>query len=93
MINPFRRTYQIAEHRNLEGQTRFVASYANTLERLFSFIGISIFIGGDGDLYLNQSYSWYNSIEIAKEAIQNHKDNLEQNKRQKHKKTVIHYVN
>jgi len=92
MVNPFKRTYQIIEYKNLDGKVRYTVIYASLLERLFSFIGFNIFVEASGDLYWKQWASSFLTIEFAQKAVENHKNKVEQDKRQEYKKSAIHYV-
>jgi hypothetical protein len=94
MYNPFKYTYQITEHKNANGESRFIPTYASALWRLFAYIEdrIDIYISTYGTVDLTSNYICNKTIDQAKKSIEAHKQRLIESQNAKYKKSAIHYV-
>lgn len=91
MFNPFKYTYKIKELQNANGETVFLATYSNLFSDLLSKLArLEIYIDCRGELS-----NWekrFLSLDGAKQAVENHKSNVEKVQKSQFKTTAIHYV-
>lgn len=92
-MNPFKKSYRIEEFKNQNGETKFVATYSHLIQRIFINIErVRIYVDRDGDLCGWPSYGYYDSLELAKLAIENRKTKEAEKLKAAYKKSSIHYV-